>query len=69
MNRSIMFSASKFSAHRGQPRAVGASTFPQSRHVFELMAVGLSLSGFAGDQSMHYSNGLRAFNRLNPIPL
>src|SRR5688572_1142941 len=40
MNRSIMFSASKFSAHLGQPRAVCSSTLPQSRQVFALMGVG-----------------------------
>ncbi len=37
MNRSIMFSASKFMAHRGQPRASCASMFPQSRQVFVLI--------------------------------
>lgn len=36
MNWSIMFSASKFIAHLGHPRAVGSSTFPQSRHVLSL---------------------------------
>ena len=38
MNRSIMSSASKFIAHRGQPRAVCASTLPQSRQVFVLIS-------------------------------
>lgn len=42
MNLSIMFSASKFSAHVGQPRAFCSSTFPQSRHVFALIAAGPS---------------------------
>lgn len=41
-NRSIMFSASKLSAQRGHPRASCSSTFPQSRHVFALIAVVLA---------------------------
>ena len=40
MNRSIMFSASIFLAHRGQPRAFCSSTLPQSRQVFVLIAIG-----------------------------
>jgi hypothetical protein len=40
MSRSIMFSASIFIAHRGQPRAFCSSTLPQSRQVFVLIAIG-----------------------------
>src|SRR5262245_49546365 len=39
MKRSIMFSASKFSAHRGQPRAFCSSRLPQSRQIFVLITI------------------------------
>ena len=39
ISRSIMSSASKFIAHRGQPRAFCSSTLPQSRQFFVLIVI------------------------------
>jgi hypothetical protein len=57
-----MFSASKFSAHLGQPRAVCSSAFPQSRQVFVLIAFGLQLK-----HVMHYSTGPARLDSLDKV--
>jgi len=55
MNRSIMFSASIFIAHRGQPRAFCSSTLPQSRQVLVLIAIGpLQVSRPEGQRMICY---------------
>jgi len=61
MNRSIMFSASIFIAHRGQPRALCSSTLPQSRQFFVLIVIGRLQASCYGpaDKLLYWSKKFR----------